>query len=386
MSFLCVFLLTLTFNRLSSGQPLSSDRRQTVEAALMEQRILNQIRPLLTELCNDDRRYSRHLSELTDEIKALTKRVERLEDSAILNVTVCSDYLVSGLYGVKDSALSASTTWTREGHPDHGEENSRLYNERNDTKRTTGAWSSEYADNQQYIQVKFPRETEVETILLQGRKCICNQWVETYHLSYSMDDTTWTTVMSDNQEPRLFTGNNDQTTIVKASVVPSITAVYLRIIPRSWNNHISLRFDVSGCYTVRETRKHIHKALGFKPVLNDDTLYKVNERDHNQLDAARLCTQQYSQLIKIDSLSLMASLKAVVEGNDILRNAHNQMYVSGRYVLNQWQYSEGFGVIDSALWSPGNPDPTQGHCVMLTTAGLASVNCSQALFSVCGHI
>ncbi|OWF39110.1 Neuropilin-1 [Mizuhopecten yessoensis] len=192
--------------------------------------------------------------------------------------------------------------------------------------------------------------------------------------------------MSDDHQPTLFTGNNDTTTIVKASVVPSITAVYFRINPMSWNNWVSLRFDVSGCYTVRETRKHIHKALGFKPVPNEDTLYKVNEREHNQLDAVRLCTQQYSQLIKIDSLSLMASLQAVVEGNDILRNAHNQMYVSGKYVANTWQYSDDFEVIYSPLWSPGNPDPTQGHCVMLTLAGLASVNCSQTFFSVCGHI
>ncbi|OWF47341.1 Hemocytin [Mizuhopecten yessoensis] len=345
------------------------------------------LEPLLTELCNDDRRYSRHLSELTDEIKALTKRVQSLEDcAALLNITVCSDYLVSGLYGVKNSALYVSSSWLKEDRYYHGEANSRLYNERNDNKLKTGAWSSQYKDNKQFIQVKFPRETEVETILLRGRNEFFNQWVKTYHLLYSMDGTNWTTVMSDDNQPRVFTGNNDTTTIVKASVVPSITAVYLRINPRSWNNHVSLRFDVSGCYTVRETRKHIHKALGFQPVLNDDTLYKVNERDHNQLDAARLCTKQYSQLIKIDSLSLMASLQAVVEGNDILRNAHNQMYVSGKYVANTWLYSDVPEVIGSALWSPGNPDPTQGHCVMLTSAGLASVNCSQALFSVCGHI
>ncbi|XP_060085452.1 uncharacterized protein LOC132564847, partial [Ylistrum balloti] len=90
--------------------------------------------------------------------------------------------------------------------------------------------------------------------MLQGRGDVSYQFVKTYYLLYSMDGIMWVNVTSPNQQPQLFIGNNDTNTVVKSSLVPSITTVYLRINPRSYNHHISLRFDVSGCYIVKETK------------------------------------------------------------------------------------------------------------------------------------
>ncbi|XP_033755590.1 uncharacterized protein LOC117338368 isoform X2 [Pecten maximus] len=313
-------------------------------------------------------------------------------------LTVCSEYLVSGLNGVEDTALTASSQYKANYAPS----NARL--------RGNSSWSSEELDDKQYIQ--------------------------------------------------LFTGNSDQNTVVKSSLVPSITAVYVRINPRSWNIHISLRFDIGGFYGVKEKKsqsefyrlpmlpsadldQHLvfdtssrllpncgilcHRgelcfsftfdtnqntcrgynssvtttsflftgsthyfvnaglltSLGFQILSKSSTFYRVTELELSQTGAADVCTQQYSGLMRIKSEAKMLNLQNVIAENTILATNHSHLFVSGTYVLPEWKYTDASEVIDSVLWSPGNPDPSQGHCVMMTPTGLESVDCTAKLFSIC---
>ncbi|OWF35475.1 lithostathine-like [Mizuhopecten yessoensis] len=64
----------LSFCKLSDGQPLPSDRRRTVDDALMEQRILSNIRPLVMQHCS-----SEASADQLSEIQDLTKRVTVME-------------------------------------------------------------------------------------------------------------------------------------------------------------------------------------------------------------------------------------------------------------------------------------------------------------------
>ncbi|XP_060075528.1 uncharacterized protein LOC132555193 [Ylistrum balloti] len=322
-----------------------------------------------------------------------------LTRNGLTNQTVCSEYLVSGLYGVEDSAISASSIWTS-NRSLCGPQNSRLHF--NGTTGAASSWCAGTRDIQQHIQVRFPMETIVDAVMLQGRGH-STQWVKTYYLLYSIDGITWTNVTSQNQQQRLFIGNNDANTVVKSSLVPSITAVYLRINPRSYSIHISLRFDVSGCYKVQykiERRSEYYRvpmlpsqeykqnilfetpssslpecgiftSLGYRQIKKGGLIYRVNEVSLNQTSASEMCIQQHSQLVRIDSKSDMLSLQTIVAGNTILAKYHFQLFVSGMYMSNQWQYSDG-EIINSALWSPGNPDPSQGHCVVLTRNGLTN--------------
>ncbi|XP_060075527.1 hemocytin-like [Ylistrum balloti] len=373
--------------------------------------------------------------------------------------TVCSEYLVSGLYGVENSAISASSIWTSNRNV-CGPQNSRLHF--NGTRTgVASSWCAGTLDDQQHIQVRLPRETVVGAVMIKGRQEEeLYQYVETYYLLYSMDGITWSYVTSEIQQPKLFTGNNGSNTVVKSSLVPSITAVYLRINPRSFHHYISLQFDVSGCYKVEETgrrsefyrvpmlssqvykqniifetpssslpecgkqchkdkrcisfsfdmsqrncsgypsvpaihtafsagltpffvKKGIFTSLGYRQIKKGGLIYRVNEVSLNQTSASEMCIQQHSQLVRIDSKSDMLSLQTIVAGNTILAKYHFQLFVSGMYMSNQWQYSDG-EIINSALWSPGNPDPSQGHCVVLTRNGLTSEKCSERLFSLCG--
>ncbi|OWF40051.1 C-type lectin domain family 4 member M [Mizuhopecten yessoensis] len=74
------FVFVVSFWRVLHGQQLPSDRRARLEAALLEQSILENIRPLVKQLCSSesstDHRYSSHRSE----VQSLTNRVDALEE------------------------------------------------------------------------------------------------------------------------------------------------------------------------------------------------------------------------------------------------------------------------------------------------------------------
>ncbi|XP_060076716.1 uncharacterized protein LOC132556343 [Ylistrum balloti] len=372
----------------------------------------------------------------------------------IADQTVCSEYLVSGFYGVDDSALNASSSKPSFYGGILSPQNARLY-----IDGKLSAWCPNEEDTQPYIQVRFPRETVVDTVILQGRGGNLD-WVKTYYISYSIDGNTWTIVTSQNNQPKIFTGNYDNNTLVKSNLVSNITARYLRIFPQSKNSRNCLRFDLSGCYKVMESERnsdfirvpvlptpdykqrvvlqtksknlpacgklcHMDKEcrffnfdmiqkkcsmfssmhtiytafsaemtpffvnkgkytpLGYRQIQQGRFMYKVNEVRMNQESASKECMQQHSWLIKIDSASDMLSLQNVIAGNVRLELGYSHLFVSGRYLSMKWQHNDG-SAINSSLWSPGNPDPGQGHCVVMTPNGLVSAYCLEKHFSVCG--
>jgi hypothetical protein len=47
---------------------------------------------------------------------------------------------------------------------------------------------------------------------------------------------------------QVFSGNTDRNTVVRQEVKPVIVARFIRIQPKSWNWHISMRTEVHGCF------------------------------------------------------------------------------------------------------------------------------------------
>ena len=61
-----------------------------------------------------------------------------------------------------------------------------------------------------------------------------------YYVSFSQIGTMWETISTP------FEANNDQNT-KKTNLLPdNIVARYIRLLPISWREHISMRFDVTG--------------------------------------------------------------------------------------------------------------------------------------------
>lgn len=46
---------------------------------------------------------------------------------------------------------------------------------------------------------------------------------------------------------QVFIGNMDAKTVVQNQLKMPITTRWLRIVPRSWNNHIGMRVELYGC-------------------------------------------------------------------------------------------------------------------------------------------
>jgi hypothetical protein len=105
-----------------------------------------------------------------------------------------------------------------------------------------GAWSAHVNDTQPWIQVDLVNLTTVTSVATQGRSDVV-QWVKTYSLQYGWNLTHFV----DYGNGTIFTGNSDQNTVVTNVLDPPITARYIRLLPKTWEGHISLRLELYGC-------------------------------------------------------------------------------------------------------------------------------------------
>ncbi|XP_069134519.1 uncharacterized protein [Argopecten irradians] len=130
--------------------------------------------------------------------------------------------------------------------------------------------------------------------------------------------------------------------------------------------------------------KDILETYDYKVDQEAAILYNIVEVRQDQGSAAKTCTSMYTRLMVVDTLTRMEGLNRIIAKYYVLIQDF-RFFVAGTYTSSVWSYTGDKGdVIDSDLWSPGNPG--QGHCVMLTERGLASVDCQEQLFSICGYM
>ena len=191
---------------------------------------------------------------------------------------------------IKPGDIQASSQYDHRHRPDNG----RLHFQR--TSSRTGAWSARTNDNNQWFQVKFERAAKIRRVACQGRMD-ADQWVKTYTLEYSLDGKSWkdygvngkTTVgrqlslslslsrhfskcprrrllipncLMKESYPRLllshlqeFRGSSDRFSVVTETINPPIVAHYVRVRPKTWHRHISMRLEFYGCTEGRDVRR-----------------------------------------------------------------------------------------------------------------------------------
>jgi hypothetical protein len=106
----------------------------------------------------------------------------------------------------------------------------------------TGAWSAKSNDAGQWIQIDLGKVAKVTRIATQGRQD-SNQWVRSYFVQYSMDGGHFENFKGG----QVLNGNSDRNSIVGNVFEPAIFGRYIRIRPKSWYGHISMRFELYGC-------------------------------------------------------------------------------------------------------------------------------------------
>ncbi|XP_028411620.1 EGF-like repeat and discoidin I-like domain-containing protein 3 [Dendronephthya gigantea] len=108
-----------------------------------------------------------------------------------------------------------------------------------------GAWTSQHKDVNQWLQVDFQRSTLVTGISTQGRQDE-RQYVKSYTISFSKDGENFQN-FSQGGVKKEFQGNTDRNSIVHNTVIPHISARFIRIHPTAWCDHISMRAEFYGC-------------------------------------------------------------------------------------------------------------------------------------------
>ncbi len=127
----------------------------------------------------------------------------------------------------------ASSEWDA----NHGPGHIRLdYN----TKEGASSWSAAVNDSNQWVIVNFGlKPVRVTRLVTQGRGNY-DQWVTSFKVQYSQDGIYF----SDVDNGRTFAGNYDRNTKVTSFFNQIVFARLIKIIPVTFNGHMSMRLEV----------------------------------------------------------------------------------------------------------------------------------------------
>ena len=118
-------------------------------------------------------------------------------------------------------------------------------------------------------------------VVTQGRSDTSNQWVTSYTVAHSNDDTTFVDV----DGGATFSGNSDRSTKITQYFTTSVSARYIRIYVASSSVHASMRAAVV-------TGTGLGKAAGIN---NGHGLVYVSSEEHLWLQHLIVCWQRESR-------------------------------------------------------------------------------------------
>ncbi|XP_066027845.1 protein kinase C-binding protein NELL2 [Pocillopora verrucosa] len=135
---------------------------------------------------------------------------------------------------IPDVKMTASSFYDSYQYPYYG----RL----NETRGAGGWCPKNKSDRTEYLQVDMDEVRSVCGVATQGVLSL-TEWTTSYKLRLSTDGVTWSTYRETNFE-KVFTGNSDQTSIVKHSLRNDFKARYVRFYPVTFYAWPSLRVEI----------------------------------------------------------------------------------------------------------------------------------------------
>lgn len=145
----------------------------------------------------------------------------------------------SGL--ITDKQLAAHSAWNG-NHARYGASRARLH-----LKEWPQGWNAQKFDLSPWLQIDLGTVRTVTAAATQGYgEEKEKQWVKTYELMTSVDGERWT-VYREGGRKRIFLGNVDTGSVARNELKMPLRTRWLRIVPRSWNNHIGMRVEFYGC-------------------------------------------------------------------------------------------------------------------------------------------
>ncbi|XP_078352789.1 uncharacterized protein LOC144637600 [Oculina patagonica] len=209
--------------------------------------------------------------------------------SSCVNVTTlkkeCQDAVGMESGAILDAQITASSEWSE----NHAAKQGRLNFQQ--TGNTAGAWVAGTNDVNQWLQVDLGSQYfRVTGVATQGRN-VWSQWVTKYKLQYSNDKVNFRCYIEQGQTTdKEFAGNEDRDTVVSHELNPPIRARYIRFVPVTWYDRISMRVELYGC---QECSTEWTRYESF--------CYKASRRIVSWEDARKECLDLHSDLVSITS-------------------------------------------------------------------------------------
>ena len=134
------------------------------------------------------------------------------------------------------AVLTASSEWDANHRPDLANFGVAY------TQVPTNIFATGANDQNQYLQVNFASfgSGYVKRILIRGRTTGYDQWVRSFKVQYSTYGINWYYA----EGGKVYNANTNPTTVVSVPIVLKKRARIIRIIPVTWNNHISFKAEV----------------------------------------------------------------------------------------------------------------------------------------------
>ncbi|XP_067130718.1 hemocytin-like [Centruroides vittatus] len=174
------------------------------------------------------------------------------------------------------------------------------------TESGNGGWATEFTDRFQYVQIDFLEPKNITGVITQGENGLSN-WVTEYTVDYSNDGVSWQYIVEDGKTKK-FKGNFDSDTAVTNYFPRMIEARYIKIIPVSWNNWISMRIDILGCLTILITRHPVYTSEIIKSysktILPGSCVEKMGFAEHNLPTSLITVSSSRSPLSDVSRIAL----------------------------------------------------------------------------------
>ncbi|EDM08572.1 milk fat globule-EGF factor 8 protein, isoform CRA_a [Rattus norvegicus] len=156
----------------------------------------------------------------------------------------CSEPLGLKNNTIPDSQITASSsykTWNLRAfgwYPHLG---------RLDNQGKINAWTAQSNSAKEWLQVDLGTQKKVTGIITQGARDFGHiQYVASYKVAHSDDGVQWT-VYEEQGTSKVFQGNLDNNSHKKNIFEKPFMARYVRVLPLSWHNRITLRLELLGC-------------------------------------------------------------------------------------------------------------------------------------------
>ncbi|KAL6266408.1 hypothetical protein P5V15_003260 [Pogonomyrmex californicus] len=147
-------------------------------------------------------------------------------------------------------------------------------------------WESAVRDANQWLNIEFAKPEPIYGVILQGAVSE-DKFVTSYRVLFSEDGQTFSYVLDQEQQPRVFRGPVDKVQSIKQTFYRPIEAKVIRINPLTWHNGIAIKVELLGCQT------HVQTSMATTKTTSEKVIGPVCE-DSMGLDNGLMAIEQVS--------------------------------------------------------------------------------------------